>query len=86
MRLYTPKKWIGDNPSVYDNSQRQKQQQQYTQRRADAEILRNLGSKPKHEIGGDLVEEAAHSDLDFGCVLGESNFGKSPALRWRLRK
>ncbi|WP_182013964.1 transposase, partial [Haloquadratum walsbyi] len=58
MRLYTPKKWIGDDPSVYDNSQ---QQQQYTQRRADAEIPENLGYKPKHEIGGDLVEEAAHS-------------------------
>jgi|APHM01.1.fsa_nt_gi FOG: Transposase len=83
MRLYTPKKWIGDDPSVYDSSQ---QQQQYTQRRADAEIPENLGYKPKHEIGGDLVEAAANSDLDFGCVLGDSNFGKSPTLRRRLRK
>jgi len=62
------------------------QQQQYTQRRADAEIPENLGYKPKHEIGGDLVEEAVNSDLDFGCVLGDSNSGKSPTLRRRLRK
>jgi hypothetical protein len=61
------KKWIGDDPSVYDNSQQQ-QQQQYTQRRADAEIPENLGSKPKHEIGGDLVEEVAHSDFNFSAV------------------
>jgi len=83
MRLYTPKKWIGDDSSVYDNSQ---QQQQYIQRREDAEIPENLGYKPKHEIGGDLVEEAVDTGLDFGCVLGDSNFGKSPALRRRLRK
>jgi len=83
MRLYTPKKWIGDDPSVYDSSQ---QQQQYTQRREDAEIPENLGYKPKHEIGADLVEEAVNSGLDFGCVLGDSNFGKSPVLRRRLRK
>jgi len=83
MRLYTPKKWIGDDPSVYDSSQ---QQQQYTQRREDAEIPENLGYKPKHEIGANLVEEAVNSGLDFGCVLGDSNFGKSPVLRRRLRK
>ena len=83
MRLYTPKKWIGDDSSVYDSSQ---QQQQYTQRREDAEIPENLGYKPKHEIGADLVEEAVDSGLDFGCVLGDSNFGKSPGLRRRLRK
>ena len=54
-----------------------------TSKRRDSE---NLGYKPKHEIGGDLVEGAAHSNLDFGCVLGDSNFGKSPTLRRRLRK
>jgi hypothetical protein len=44
-----------------------------------------VGPSPKHEIGGDLVEEAAGSGLDFGCVLGDSNFGKSPDLRRRPR-
>jgi SRSO17 transposase len=83
MRLYTPKKWIGADSSVYDSSQ---QQQQYTQRREDTEIPENLGYKAKHEIGGDLIEEAVNSGLNFGCVLGDSNFGKSPALRRRLRK
>jgi len=82
MRLYTPKKWIGDDSSVYDSSQ---QQQQYAQRREDAGIPEDLDYQSKHEIGGDLVEEAADSGLDFSCVLGDSNFGKSPKLRHRLR-
>jgi len=82
MRLYTPKKWIGDDPSVYDNSQ---QQQQYAQQRQDAGIPEDIEYQSKHEISGDLVEEAADSGLDFGCVLGDSNFGKSPKLRRRLR-
>ena len=83
MRLYTPKKWIGDDSSVYDSSQ---QQQQYAQRRQDAGIPEDIEYQSKHEIGGDLVEEAADSGLDFGCVLGDSNFGKSPELRHRLRR
>jgi len=82
MRLYTPKKWIGDDTSVYDSSQ---QQQQYTQRWEDAGIPEDLEYQSKNEIGGNLVEEAADSGLDFGCVLGDSNFGKSPKLRQRLR-
>jgi len=82
MRLFTPKKWIGDDSSVYDSSQ---QQQQYAQRREDAGIPEDLEYQSKNEIGGDLVEEAADSGLDFGCVLGDSNFGKSPKLRHRLR-
>lgn len=82
MRLFTPKKWIGDDSSVYDSSQ---QQQQYAQRRENAGIPEDLEYQSKHEIGGDLVEEAANSGLDFGCVLGDSNFGKSPKLRHRLR-
>jgi len=83
MRLYTPKKWIGDDSSVYDSSQ---EQQQYAQRREDAGIPEDIEYQSKHEIGGDLVEEAADSGLDFGCVLGDSNFGKSPELRRRLRR
>jgi len=82
MRLYTPKKWIGDGSSVYDSSQ---QQQQYAQRREDAGIPEDIEYQSKHEIGSDLVEEAADSGLDFGCVLGDSNFGKLPELRHRLR-
>ena len=82
MGLYTPKKWAGGDPSVYDSSQEQKQ---YAQRREDAGIPEDIEYQPKHEIGSDLVEEAADSGLDFGCVLGDSNFGKSTDLRHRLR-
>ena len=82
MRLYTPKKWVGDDSSVYDTTQ---EQQQYAERREDAGISDDIEYQPKHEIGGNLVEEAADSGLDFGCVLGDSNFGKSPELRRRLR-
>ena len=82
MRLYTPKKWVGDDSSVYDTTQ---EQQQYAERREDAGISDDIEYQPKHEIGGNLVEEAADSGLDFGCVLGDSNFGKSPELRRGLR-
>jgi SRSO17 transposase len=82
MRLYTPKKWVGDDSSVYDSTQ---EQQQYAERWEDAGIPDDIEYQAKHEIGGDLVEEAANSGLDFGCVLGDSNFGKSPELRHRLR-
>lgn len=82
MRLYTPKKWVEDDSSIYDSSQ---EQQQYAERREDAGIPDDVEYQSKHEIGGDLVEEAADSGLDFGCVLGDSNFGKSPELRHRLR-
>ena len=82
MRLYTPKKWVGDDSSVYDSPQ---EQQQYAERRENVGIPDDIEYQSKHEIGGDLVEEAADSGLDFGCVLGDSNFGKSPELRHRLR-
>lgn len=82
MRLYTPRKWVGDDSSVYDSTQ---EQQQYAERREDAGIPDDIEYQSKHEIGGDLVEEAADSGLDFACVLGDSNFGKSPELRHRLR-
>jgi SRSO17 transposase len=82
MRLYLPKKWIGHDQSVYDSTH---EQQQYADRRDNAAIPDEIGYKSKHEIGGDLVEKAADSGLDVGCVLGDSNFGKSPELRRRLR-
>lgn len=82
MRLYTPKKWVEDDSSIYDSPQ---EQQQYAERRENAGIPDDIEYQSKHEIGGDLVEEAADSGLDFGCVLGDSNFGKSPELRHRLR-
>jgi hypothetical protein len=82
MRLCTPRKWVGHDSSVYDSTQ---EQQQYAEQREDADIPDDIDYQPKHEIGGDLVEETADSGLDFGCVLGDSNFGKSPELRRRLR-
>lgn len=82
MRLYLPKKWVGNDPSVYET---QHEQQQYAERRNNAAIPDEREYKSKHEIGGDLIEEAADSGLDVGCVLGDSNFGKAPTLRRRLR-
>lgn len=82
MRLYLPKKWIGHDSSVYDSSH---EQHQYADRREDAAIPPEIVYKSKYEIGVDLVEEAADSGLDFGCVLGDSNFGKVPTLRRRFR-
>lgn len=82
MRLYLPKKWAGTDAAVYDS---QHEQQQYAERRENAAIPDGIEYQSKHDIGGDLVEEAADSGLDFGCVLGDSNFGKAPGLRRRLR-
>jgi len=83
MRLYLPKKWVGHDRSVYDDSH---EQHQYADRREEVALPDDTEYKTKQEIGAELVEEAADSGLDFGCVLGDSNFGKSPDLRRRLRK
>ena len=83
MRLYLPKKWVSDDSSDYDSQQ---EQRQYAERREKAALPDDIDYKSKHEIGADLVEEAADSGLDFGYVLGDSNFGKAPELRRRLRK
>ena len=48
--------------------------------------LTTSATSRKHDVAAELVEEAAESGLDFGCVLGDSNFGKSTKLRGRLRK
>jgi SRSO17 transposase len=83
MRLFLPRKWVSDAPSIYDTEH---QQQQYAERREEAAIPDNIGYQSKHDIAAELVEEAAESGLDFGCILGDSNFGKSTRLRGRLRE
>ena len=83
MRLFLPRKWVSDAPSVYETEH---QQQQYAERREQAAIPDDISYQSKHDIAAELVEEAAESGLDFGCVLGDSNFGKSTRLRRRLRE
>jgi SRSO17 transposase len=83
MRLFLPRKWVSTAPSVYDT---ENQQQQYAERREEAGIPDDIGYQSKHDIAADMVEEAAESGLDFGCILGDSNFGKSTKLRSRLRE
>jgi len=83
MRLFLPRKWVSDAPSVYDSEH---QKQRYAERRKKAALPDDINYQSKHDIAAELVEEAAESGFDFGCVLGDSNFGKSTKLRGRLRE
>ena len=81
MRLYLPKKWAGDDPSVYDNQQ---EQERYARLRKETGIPEEISYLPKYVIGGDLIEAAAPV-VSHACVVADSGYGKRGPLRQRLR-
>lgn len=82
-RLYLPKKWTGEDESVYDS---QHEREQYAQRRADAAISPAIGYQPKYDIAVDHIERAIDADVEHACMLGDANFGRRSAFRERLRE
>ncbi len=82
MRLYLPKKWTGDDPSVYENQQ---QKEWYARLREETGIPDDISYLPKYVIGGDLIEEAA-STVSHVCTVADSGYGKRGPLRQRLRE
>lgn len=81
MRLYLPKKWAGDDPSVYQN---QEEEERYARLRQETGIPEEIGYLPKHVISTELIEEAA-STVSHACIVADSGYGKRGPLRKRLR-
>jgi SRSO17 transposase len=82
MRLYLPKKWAGDDPSVYQN---QEEEERYARLRQETGIPAEIGYLPKHVIGTELIEEAAPT-VSHACIVADSGYGKLTPLRKRLRE
>lgn len=80
-RLYLPKKWAGDDPTVYDTQQ---EEEQYARLREETGIPEDIGYLPKYVIGGDLIEAAAPT-VSHACIVADSGYGKRGPLRQRLR-
>lgn len=82
MRLYLPKKWAGDDPSVYQNRE---EEERYARLRQETGIPEKIGYLPKHVIGARLIEEAAPT-VSHACIVADAGYGKRRPLRKRLRE
>ena len=78
MRLYLPKKWSGATDADYDG---QHERELFAQRREDANIPAYINHQTKPEIAPDLIEEVGSADVDHGCVVADSNYGRSQEFR-----
>ena len=74
MRLYLPKKWAGASDAEYDD---RRERELFAQRREDAHIPADIDHQTKPEIALDLIEEVVSADIDHGCVVADSNYGRS---------
>ena len=81
MRLYLPKKWAGDDSTVYETQQ---EEERYARLREETGIPGDIGFRPKYVIGGDLIEAAAPT-VSHACVVADSGYSKRGPLRQRLR-
>lgn len=82
MRLYLPKKWTGDDSSVYQD---QEEEERYARLRQETGIPEAIGYLPKHVIAAELIEEAAPT-VSHACIVADSGYGKRGPLRKRLRE
>jgi SRSO17 transposase len=81
-RLYLPKKWTGEDDSVYDTA---REREKYARLSREAGIPEEVSYQPKYEIAVDLIEQAMAADPDHACVVGDTGFGKYPSFRKELR-
>jgi SRSO17 transposase len=82
MRLYLPKKWAGNDPSVYQN---QEEEERYARLRQETGIPEEVVYLPKHVIATKLIEEAAPT-VSHACIVADSGYGKRGPLRKQLRE
>ena len=82
MQLYLPKKWAGDDESVYDD---QEERERYARLREEAGIPEEIGYRPLYTIAGDLIEQAGGA-VDHACVIADTHYGKCGPFRKRLRE
>jgi len=83
MRLYLPKKWTGEDESVYDD---QHERADYARRREAAAIPDAIGYQPKYAIAVDQIEAAIQADVDHACVIADTNYGMRSTFRKQLRE
>ena len=81
-RLYLPKKWTGEDDSVYETA---REREKYAQLSKEAGIPEEVFYQPKYEIAVDLIDQAMAAGPDHACVVGDTGFGKYPAFRKKLR-
>ena len=82
MRLFLPKKWAGASDAEYDDH---RQRELFAQRRENANIPADIDHQTKAEIALNLIEEVVSADIDHGCVVADSNYGRSREFRQALR-
>ncbi|MFB6153552.1 MAG: IS701 family transposase [Halodesulfurarchaeum sp.] len=82
MRLYLPKKWAGEDDSVYDN---QAEREDYARRREKAEIPEEVGYQPKYGIAINQIEAAIEASIEHACVIADTNYGMRSPFRKQLR-
>lgn len=81
-RLYLPKKWTGEDDSVYDTD---REREKYARFSREAGIPEEVSYQPKYEIAVDLIDQAMAAGPDHACVVADTGFGKYPAFRKKLR-
>lgn len=82
MQLFLPKKWAGDDDSVYDSPE---ERERYARLRQEAGIPDEIGYRAKHTIATDLIE-SAYDLVDHACVVADIDYGKRTPFRQRLRE
>lgn len=82
IRLYLPKNWTGDDPSVYHN---QEEEEWYARLLSEAGIPEEVSYLSKDVIAAELIEEAA-SEAFHACIVADSGYGKRGPLRKQLRQ
>ena len=83
MRLYLPKKWTGEDESIYDD---QHDREDYARRRGEAALPADVGYQPKYGIAADQIEAAIEAGIDHACVIADTNYGMRSRFRKRLRE
>jgi SRSO17 transposase len=81
-RLYLPKKWTGEDDSVYETN---REREKYAHLSEEAGIPEEVSYQPKYEIAVDLIDQAMTAGPEHACVVGDTGFGKYPAFRKKLR-
>jgi SRSO17 transposase len=81
MQLFLPKKWAGDDESVYDD---QEEREWYVRLRQEAGVPEEIGYRPEYKIATDLIDKAREA-VDHACIIDDTDYGKCRPFRKQLR-
>lgn len=77
MRLFLPKKWVGDETAEYDSPE---ERRRYPELREAAGVPEDVEYRPKYEIALEQVERAVAAGIEHDCVVGNIGFGRPRAF------